>query len=83
MKSPVRPVGAPASRYREGLTAASCCKVRRMFVDANGLRRVVLWCRDSLWISWRQMRYNNLAILGLAQELTNSQLALRTGELAS
>ncbi len=36
MKRPVRPVGAPASRYREGLTAASCRNVRRMVVEVNG-----------------------------------------------
>lgn len=36
VKSPVRPVGAPASRYREGLTAASCLRVRRIVVEVNG-----------------------------------------------
>ena len=36
MKRPVRPVGDPASRYRAGLTAASCRNVRRIVVDVNG-----------------------------------------------
>ena len=34
--SPVRPVGAPGSRYLVGLTAASCRNVRRMAVEVNG-----------------------------------------------
>jgi hypothetical protein len=34
--SPVRPVGAPGSRYLAGLTAASCRNVRRMAVEVNG-----------------------------------------------
>ena len=38
MKSPVRPVGAPGSRYRLGLTAASCLKVRRMTLGFNDLK---------------------------------------------
>jgi len=37
VKSPVRPVGAPASRYRAGLTAASSLEVRRMVAEVNGV----------------------------------------------
>lgn len=33
---PVRPVGVPASRYRPGLTAASCRNVRRIVAEVNG-----------------------------------------------
>lgn len=38
MKRPVRPVGAPDSRNREGLTAASFVSVRRMVEEFNGVK---------------------------------------------
>jgi hypothetical protein len=55
---PVRPVGAPASRYCEGLTAASWRNVRLMVGRVNGLSREfnvaveeMMRSRDSM--SWR------------------------------
>lgn len=42
VNSPVRPVGAPPSRYRDGLIAASSLNVRRMVVEFNCLEILVL-----------------------------------------
>lgn len=47
VRSPVSPVGAPASRNREGFTAASCRSVRRMVGEVNGWFCAACWCLES------------------------------------